>query len=187
MSFAEYYKNLEAKAKTYTVTTVILVVINVMLTILTAYSFSQRVVKIQLPPTRLTESIIIANNEVSASMFSMWARFIVSTAANYTPDTIEDNVFILMSMAAPSSYSELNTELQELMEHIKTNRVRQTFYPVWDKSNTEIRGNYAIVHVPGKTIRFIGPNKEEINNAYSIKMLVDEGHMYLAQLSKEKK
>jgi len=185
MAFIEKWKNMENKAKKYSRFTLIMVVLNIFLMILTAYSFTQQKVVIQLPPTRLTESIVISSNEVSKSMFEMWGRYIISTLGNYTSENIDDNVYIISSMAHPESVREIRGEMQELAKHVKENRIRQAFFPEWKDSKLEIRGNYAQMMVEGKARREVGTSTMEYEIKYTLRMTVIDGHMYLTQLSKE--
>ncbi len=185
MSFVEKWKNLENKAKKYLHFTLILAVLNVFLLILTAYSFTKQKIIIQLPPVRLTESIAISSNEVSQSFFKIWGRFFISTLGNYTPESIDDNVYIIASSAFPESAVQIKADMDELAKHVKENRIKQSFYPNWKEAGLEIRANYARMTVPGEAVREIGTSREDYEIEYELKMAVIDGHMYLTEISKK--
>ena len=185
MAFVEKWKNVENKAKKYSHFTMILAVLNVFLMILTAYSFTHQKVVIQLPPTRLTESIVYSSNEVSRSLFEMWGKYIVATLGNYSSDNIDDNIYILLNMAHPENIKEIKPELEELEKHVKENRVRQAFYPEWDDMKLQIKGNYAQMIIPGEAFREVGTNMQEYDIKYTLRMAVKNGHIYLTYVDKE--
>lgn len=185
MSFVEKWKNIENKAKKYSHFTLLMAGLNVLLMMLTAYSFTHQKVVIQLPPTRLTESIVVSSNEVSRSMFDMWGRYIIATIGNYTSENIEDNVYIISSMAHPEYARKIIAEMKELASHVKENRIKQAFFPNWKDAKLEVRANYAQMIVNGKAKREVGTKSMDQNVTYTLKMAVIDGHMYLIEISKE--
>ena len=185
MAFVEKWKNIENKAKKYSHFTMILAVLNVFLMILTAYSFTHQKVVIQLPPTRLTESIVYSSNEVSRSLFEMWGKYIAATLGNYSSENISDNIYILLNMTHPENMKDIKPELVELEKHVKENRVRQAFYPEWEDMKLQIKGNYSQMIIHGEAFREVGTNLQEYDIKYTLRMAVINGHMYLTYVDKE--
>jgi len=182
--FVEQWENIKKSKNILTYVSIGLFVLNILQVIILGYIGSKRKIVIQLPPTRITESVVFASNEVSPSFFKMWARYIISTLSNYNPDTIDDNVYIISQYLHGSVYNKISTELEELEKTVKENRISQAFYPDWKRAIWDYRGNYALVKVKGEGLRYIGFKEKKIKEEYQIKMFIQDGHLYIIGISK---
>lgn len=185
--YTEKMENLEHQAKTTLLFIFVMIALNILMIFLAVYAIKNRVTVLQLPPVGIHENVVYARNEASKSAFDMWTRYIVSTIGNYTPHSIDDAIYIILSKAYPESHSHLSANLSELSAHVKKNRIRQSFHPDWRKASIEIRKNYALAIVEGKEIREIGGKRDEITTIYKIKMVIEGGHIYLVELNREEK
>lgn len=182
--FVEQWENIRKSKNLLTYVAVGLFVLNILQLILLGYTTIHRKVLIQLPPTRLVESINYASNEANPAFFKMWARYIIATLTNYTQDTIDDNVFIISQYLHPEIYNKVTADLEELRKTVKENRMSQAFYPDWERAEYDYRGKYALVRVKGKGLKYIGFKKKEIKEGYELKMLIEDGHLYIVGISK---
>lgn len=182
--FVEQWENIRKSKNLLTYVAVGLFVLNILQLILLGYTTIHRKVLIQLPPTRLVESINFASNEANPAFFRMWARYIISTITNYTQETIDDNIFIISQYLHPKIYNKVTADFEELRKTVKENRISQAFYPDWERAEYDYRGKYALVRVKGKGLKYIGFKKEESKEGYELKMLIEEGHLYIVGISK---
>jgi hypothetical protein len=182
--FVEQWENIRKSKNLLTYVAVGLFVLNILQLILLGYTTIHRKVLIQLPPTRLVESINFASNEANPAFFRMWARYIISTITNYTQETIDDNVFIISQYLHPEIYNKVTADLEELRKTVKENRINQAFYPDWEKAEYDFRKNYALVRVKGKGLQYIGFKQAKVEEEYEIKMSIEDGHLYIIGISK---
>jgi hypothetical protein len=184
MTFVEKWENLRKSKNILKYVAVALFVMNLLEMFLIAQLAINRKIIIQLPPTRLSESVIVSANEANRAFFNMWSRYIVSTLSNYTPGIIDDNLYIIAQYIHPKYYDSIISELNELKRIVKDNRISMSFFPNWEKAEWDYKGNYALAKVKGKGLKYIGYNKEEITETYEIKMLIEDGHFYIIGLSR---
>ncbi|MGA1847258.1 TraE/TraK family type IV conjugative transfer system protein [Deferribacter abyssi] len=184
MSFVEQWENVKKSKSLLTYVAVGLFVLNILQLVLLGYVSTHRKTVIQLPPTRLVESVSFASNEANPAFFKMWARYIISTLTNYTQDTIEDNIYIISQYLHPQIYNKVTTDLEKLRETVKENRISQAFFPDWKRAEYDYRGKYALVRVFGKGLKYIGFKKDEIKEGYELKMMIEDGHLYIIGISK---
>lgn len=181
------FKNLQNKADIAIRTVISLAILNVLMMCLVVYAISTRKTVIELPPMPIEDTLVYSSSEVSESAFDMWSRFFIAYAANYAPENIEDNHHVLLKRAHPEYYAPISSNLSELEEHVKKNRIRQFFHPNWKKTSIEIRKNFALVIIEGKATREIGSKRNELTMIYKMKLAAEDGRMYLIELSKEEK
>lgn len=185
MNFVEQWENIKKSKNILKYVAIALFSLNIIQVIIIGYISVHRQVMIQLPPTRIVESINFASNEANPAFFKMWARYVVSTLTNYTQNTIDDNIYIISQYLHPKVYNKLVADLNNLRQTVKENRISQSFLPNWEKAEYDYRGNYALVKVKGKGLQYIGFKQAQIEEEYQLKLLIEDGHLYIIDVVKK--
>jgi conjugal transfer pilus assembly protein TraE len=121
--------------------------------------------KIILVPNNLSQETVLYSNKISNEYLEAFTRDIIYSFLNITPNNIEYNEKIILSLIHPRFYGTIKTQLQNIKTNVKTQKFTTAFYPVFMILNNKKLN----VIVDGTLITFLGQKEiSKVKKRYSI-------------------
>lgn len=152
-TFDEELNSLREAVKTKSRNEKLLVIGNVILAGVLALNYNKERI-VQVPTMAPQYKMMISNNKASPEFLDAMSRNILDLLLDITPNNVQAQQNMLISMAEPKYRDELQSKLMDIASQIKSNNLSQNFYI----QSVKIVNKPNVVFVTGTLNQYIDKN-----------------------------
>lgn len=152
-TFDEELNSLREAVKTKSRNEKLLVIGNVILAAVLALNYNKERI-VQVPTMAPQYKMMISNNKASPEFLDAMSRNILDLLLDITPNNVQAQQNMLISMAEPKYRDELQSKLMDIASQIKSNNLSQNFYI----QSVKIVNKPNVVFVTGTLNQYIDKN-----------------------------